>query len=277
MDRCIKSKHFGKPISAQLHHFADASEDAYGTVSYLVLHNDTGDAQSTLLMARARVAPLKMPTIPRLELTAATVAVKMDKLLRKELELDLKDSVFWTDSTAVIKYLNSETARFKTFVANRVAAILQHSQPCQWRYVNSRSNPADFVSRGLAADAFLICENWLSGPNFILQSSDLWPTNPDPTALVCEDLEVKRVAQTHSIQVQPSNATDNLMVYFSSWIKLKRAVAWFLKVKMLLNELSLQRKTICNSNDENLMQHFKTRMKGTDLTCADLDEAETEI
>lgn len=109
VDRCIKTKSFGSPISAQLHHFADASEDAYGTASYLVLHNSKGDSQSTLLMARARVAPLKTPTIPRLELTAAAVAVKMDRLL----ELELDDAVFWSDSTAVLKYLHSETARFK--------------------------------------------------------------------------------------------------------------------------------------------------------------------
>lgn len=45
------------------------------------------------------MAPLKTPTIPKMELTAATVAVKMDKLLKKELDLELRDSVFWTDST----------------------------------------------------------------------------------------------------------------------------------------------------------------------------------
>ncbi|KAK5866387.1 hypothetical protein PBY51_020583 [Eleginops maclovinus] len=64
---------------------------------------------------KARVAPLKSPTIPRMELTAATVAIKMDKLLEIELELELHDSIFWTDSTAVLKYLNSESTRFKTF------------------------------------------------------------------------------------------------------------------------------------------------------------------
>lgn len=277
VDRCIKSKHFGVPVSAQLHHFADASEDAYGTASYLVLHNANGDAESTLLMARARVAPLKTPTIPRLELTAATVAVKMDKLLRKELELDLKDSIFWTDSTAVIKYLNSETTRFKTFVANRVTAILQQSQPCQWRYVNSVCNPADYVSRGLAADAFLQCEDWLSGPSFIIQSSDMWPTNPDPTILECEDLEVKKMVQIHAVQIQLSNATDKLMLHFSSWIKLKRAVAWFLKLKRLLMELRMKRKEMSASNEEHKMEDFKKKMKRMDLTCADLNEAESEI
>ncbi|TWW62354.1 hypothetical protein D4764_04G0010010 [Takifugu flavidus] len=37
VDRCVKSKQFCAPVLAQLHHFADVSEDAYGTTSYLLL------------------------------------------------------------------------------------------------------------------------------------------------------------------------------------------------------------------------------------------------
>ncbi|XP_063749569.1 uncharacterized protein LOC134870954 [Eleginops maclovinus] len=142
---------------------------------------------------KARVAPLKSPTIPRMELTAATVAIKMDKLLKKELELELHDSIFWTDSTAVLKYLNSESTRFKTFVANRISAILEHSQTSQWRYVNTTLNPADHVSRGQTVEAFLKCESWLSGPNFLLCSQDQWPKNLDPGMLDVNDPEVKEM------------------------------------------------------------------------------------
>lgn len=39
-------------------------------------------------------------TIPRLELAAAVLAVRMDLMLKTELQIVLKDSVFWTDSTS---------------------------------------------------------------------------------------------------------------------------------------------------------------------------------
>ncbi|KAL0152977.1 hypothetical protein M9458_051730 [Cirrhinus mrigala] len=39
----------------------------------------------------------------------------------------VKPSVYWTDSTAVLKYLRNESARFRTFVANRVTTILKGS------------------------------------------------------------------------------------------------------------------------------------------------------
>ena len=275
--RCIKTKEFGAPVFAQLHHFADASEDAYGTTSYLLLRNGTGETQATLVMAKARVAPLKSPTIPRMELTAATVAVKMDKILRKELELQLRESIFWTDSTAVLKYLNSESTRFKTFVANRVSAILEHSQTSQWRYVNTSLNPADHVSRGQSVEAFLKNECWLSGPRFLLGPQDQWPKNPDPGMLDINDPEVKRMANAHVIQVQEPDILNQLMTHYSSWTKLKRAVAWILKWKDLLKVLKAKRKETDALNTESRMTQFKKTFKGAPLTYQDLTEAETEI
>ena len=103
-------------------------------------------------MGRARVAPLKPVTVPRLELTAAT---KMDSMLKSELDMELQESVFWTDSTTVLKYLNNESARFQTFVANRVTLIRELSNISQWRYVNTSLNPADSALRGLTATLFL--------------------------------------------------------------------------------------------------------------------------
>lgn len=92
--RCLKPLNFGEAATAQLHHFADASEEGYGTVTYLLLHNEHSQVHSTFIMGKSRVAPLKPVTIPRMELTAAVVAARMDKLWRKELRLQLRDSVF---------------------------------------------------------------------------------------------------------------------------------------------------------------------------------------
>ena len=93
--------------------------------------------------------------MPRLELAAAVEAVKLDKMLTNELQIPLCESVFWTDSTIVLWYLNNTMKRFQTFVANRVSAIQQASSPSKWRYVDTRNNPADDVSRGQTATELL--------------------------------------------------------------------------------------------------------------------------
>lgn len=94
MPRCIKPVDFGVSISAQLHHFSDASEVGYGVVSYLRLLNTGGVTHYAFIMGKSRVAPLKQTTIPRMELTAAVVAVKTDKMLKDELELNCKNLYF---------------------------------------------------------------------------------------------------------------------------------------------------------------------------------------
>ena len=66
------------------------------------------------------------------------------------------------------------------------------------------------------------------------------------------------------------------MTYYSSLLKLKRAVAWFMKLKNMLKELKAKRKETSTSGESRVNQ-FKKAFKGTHLTCEDLREAETEI
>lgn len=61
----------------------------------------------------------------------------------------------------VLQYIKNMTKRFQTFIANRVAIIHDGSQPAQWRYVDSNSNPADDASRGLQAKDMLTRKGWL--------------------------------------------------------------------------------------------------------------------
>ncbi len=89
--RCIKPKDFGQLTSTQLHHLSDASKDGYGTVLYLRLQNDEEKIHLAFILGKARVASLKKVTVPRMELTAAVLAVRVDKVLKAELQLELEN------------------------------------------------------------------------------------------------------------------------------------------------------------------------------------------
>ena len=234
VERCLKPDGFGVIRSSQLHHFADASEIGYGSVGYLRLVNGRNEAHCSFLCAKSRVAPLKMITIPRLELSAAVTAVKQDRLLKRELEISVNArSVFWTDSTAVLRYVKNETNRYHTFVANRVAIIRDGSQPNQWFHVNGDNNPADDASRGLTADIFLRQSRWLTGPAFLWKHDSMWPTQDELFGEIAnDDPEVKReVRATMSSLGTPGSPLLHYASRCSSWSLLVKVVAWLFRYK----------------------------------------------
>lgn len=219
---------------------------------------------------------MKQTTIPRLELTAAVLAVRLDKMLKGQLQLELDQSVFWTDSTTVLNYIASETKRLHTFVANRVAVIREATEVAQWRYIGSKQNPADEASRGLSADDFLKCERWLKGPEFLMTGEMTWPklevNKPDVNL---NDPEVKQDLTVNACVVDDaSNTVNKLLNYFSAWEKLKTSVAWLLKFIDLLQQLRKQDKTY-NKNKGN--QKHKSKTKVHPMTRDDLHNAELEI
>lgn len=212
----------------QLHVFADASEVAFGAVAYLRTASDDGRCEAMIIMAKSRVAPLKKLTIVRLELQAAVMAVRMANTIRRELQLYIEEVVFWSDSQVVLKYIQGESHRFHTFVANRIAEIRETSCPQQWRYVPSRSNPADACSRGESAEALLRDQKWFTGPTFLLNSEDRWPSPlvSHPAGLE-GDPEVRIVTAT-SMAVSFGGALPSAGKY-SCWNKYRRIVAWVLR------------------------------------------------
>ena len=81
-------------VTVQLHHFADASQDGYGTVTYLRSINEKNHIHCEFVSAKARVAPLKAHTIVKVELTAATSAVCQNDLIQREMKIETDKTVF---------------------------------------------------------------------------------------------------------------------------------------------------------------------------------------
>lgn len=108
-----------------MHQFSDASTSGYDQCSYLRLIDESDQVHCSLLLGKSRVTPLKPVTVPRLELSAAVLSVKIASALVQELDLKgLSLSHFcWTDSKFVLGYLSNEARRFHVFVANRIQQI----------------------------------------------------------------------------------------------------------------------------------------------------------
>ena len=176
--RCLKINLAENLCSVQLHSFSDASRLGYGAVTYLRLVDVNGKVNVMFLVGKSRVTPTKQVTIPRLELTAADLAAKLNRQVESELEIPVDSSTFWTDSTVVLQYISNRSTRFQTFVANRLSAIHSLSHPSQWRFVETSSNPADSASRGIKPSDLGKIQVWLNGPEFLYEEEEMWPNLP---------------------------------------------------------------------------------------------------
>ena len=101
-------------------------------------------------MGKSRVATAKLVTVPHLELTTASLSVKVGYILQSELSFKELSEAYWKDSQVVLDYINNDTKRFHVIVANRVQVIIDHTDKEQWNYVDSKNNPADNGSRRLS-------------------------------------------------------------------------------------------------------------------------------
>ena len=255
--RCYKQPGY-VPINTQLHCFCDASRSGYGSVAYLRMVDADGRVCVSFLKGVSRVSPKRPITIPRLELTAAVLAAEMSNAICKELEIEVNDTFFWTDSMTVIQFLNNQAERFKTFVANRIAKIHLLSKPDQWHHVESKLNPADIASRGLMPDKFLKADLWFNGPEFLSQNEISWPMN---TPIALSNVYTTEMKVNSSIVVSESVLND-LLTRFSTFEKLQSSFAWLLRFKQFMKHKYLP------DNDPPPVGP---------LTAAELSDAVTEI
>lgn len=133
--------------------FADASTSAISAVAYLRAIDAEGHIHVGFCMGKSKLAPRQVHTVPRLEPCASVLAVELADMLLYELDIEIHKVKYYTDSRVVLGYINNTSRRFYFYVANRVARIRKSSEPSQWHFVSTESNPADHGTRHVPACA----------------------------------------------------------------------------------------------------------------------------
>ena len=217
--------------TVQVHGFGDASPKAYGCCVYIVCGYRNGEVSSRLVLSKARVAPLKSVSLPRLELMGALLCARLAVFVRQALRLAPESTLrCWTDSKIALAWIKSDPCRWKAFVANRVNEIQGLTSPASWAYVRSSANPADLVTRACLAEELSSSALWLDGPSFLTDSFS------QPLAESSEDTEVElpssecRQDQKVTLASFDQNEKPNLDIKrWSSFSKALRVVAWVLR------------------------------------------------
>ena len=237
--RCLRLGQEEEMLSQTLHTFVDASQDAYGAVVYSRATYKSGAVSIRFFAAKSRVAPLAATRIPRLELMATVLGLRMAGSISRVLNASLDQATFWSDSMNVLLWIRGRSRSFKPFVANRVGEIQTVTDPKQWRYVSTNKNPADVLTRGLKLSELTKNENWRTGTDFLGHEESEWPANkvfieqgaakvevkksnselPDHFNHLYDERAMITINQEHpSWRLNPKR--------FSSWKRFTRVHAW---------------------------------------------------
>jgi hypothetical protein len=85
---------------------------------YLRWEREDGTACCRLVMGKTQVAPKVKITIPWMELVAAVNSVRLAKKVREELRIPLARRWYFTDLSAVLDLLRTESSKFTEFVGS---------------------------------------------------------------------------------------------------------------------------------------------------------------
>nr|XP_054587010.1 uncharacterized protein LOC129152514 [Nothobranchius furzeri] len=222
--RCYVPASLSKSTYTELCVFSDASSWAVAAVAYLRTVNADGQCEVGFVLGKAKLSPQPEPTIPRLELCGAVLAVEMAELILDELDHKPNTVKFYCDSKVVLGYICNNSKRFYVYVHNRVHRIRQSTSPEQWHYVTSEQNPADLATRSVPASQ-LMDTMWFKGPDFLYKLQE--PETHESFELVEPevDFEIRQVG-TFITQTKKSGLTPERFQRFSSWTSLVRAIAF---------------------------------------------------
>ncbi|XP_055603799.1 uncharacterized protein LOC129752034 [Uranotaenia lowii] len=221
--RCYRSNiNLEADTIVQLHTFVDASELGYAAVVYLRFEYH-GKIETSIVAAKARVAPLKFLSIPRMELEAAVIGARLTASICKALSLNINQRFFWSDSRDVLCWIRSDHRRYSQYVGHRVSEILETTRIVEWRWIPSEENVADEGTKWQKPPELTNDCRWFNGPEFLHQNEAMWPVERNFQQPTTEEL--RKSVYCHEHISLPKILFDSSR--FGSWNHLRRTSAMF--------------------------------------------------
>ncbi|XP_065093953.1 uncharacterized protein LOC135714509 [Ochlerotatus camptorhynchus] len=219
--RCYRSL-TSVEAEVEMHTFVDASENGFAAVVYLRFR-EGNVIECALAGAKTRVAPLKFLSIPRSELQAALLGVRLADTILASLSIKIYKRYFWTDSKDVLCWLASDHRRYSQFVAFRVSEILESTDVNEWRWVPTKQNVADEGTKWIRVPDFSSDSRWFRGPDFLKEDEHGWPVTP--SFKKSTDEEIRPHLLIHAMQMDPVIRVQD----YSKWIPLLRRTAYIFR------------------------------------------------
>ena len=239
-------------------------------VVYIRHEYENGAVTCRLVASKSKVVPLTPTTVPRLELMAAVMGLRLTQSIVQVLGIPMRDVSFYSDSMDVLWWIRGRGKDFRAFVVNRIGEIQSGSDPAQWQHVRTDQNPADVCTRGASPTQLAESSFWWEGPDWLTKGRDQWPKmktenrpeNPPEIrsthAKSVSNLTLATCAEKKSDFEQEQNEWRLDPKRFSDWSRLTRLQARV-------------RRALFN------MRHKGQRRTEKELTSEDPREAEMEV
>lgn len=231
----------GIPRSSRidLHVFVDASEVAFAAVCYLRIIVPDEAPTVSFVMGRTRCAPNKYLSVPRLELQAAVLGVRLYKTVMESHSLNISKATFWSDSRTVLHWIKDERRRYKSFVANRISEILDKTTAAQWNWVPTKHNAADDATRDVYPPKFDVNSRWICGPSWLQEDETHWPNQPEVISSDSSDTELQPDKQFQLISSSDDGSFD--FTRYSTYNRVLRVMGWVLRFNNAMKDKSKPR------------------------------------
>ena len=171
-----------KPVEFQIIGYCDASEKAYSAVTYLRVTYKNGQVSSQIVAAKIRVSPVKVLTIPRLELMSSLLLARLVHSVYSALtrKFPISKVLCLTDSAIMLAWIQNEKKQYKQFVQNPVKEVRELTKTDMWYHLPGKENIADLPSRGCLPEELSSKRgNWINGPSWLSQEIPTWPISKD--------------------------------------------------------------------------------------------------
>ncbi|XP_055527974.1 uncharacterized protein LOC129720516 [Wyeomyia smithii] len=141
---------------------------------------------------------------------AAVLGARMNQTMIEVHSLKVDRCVLWTDSRTVWSWIRSDQHRYKQFVAFRIGEILELTKTTDWRWVPTKQNVADILTKWHRSSDLESEGVWYTGPTFLNEPEDQWPALEVPIEKTCEEarghlnfhgvVEVERCSRWKTLQ-----------------------------------------------------------------------------
>eukprot|EP00064_Thunnus_orientalis_P000662 superscaffoldBa00000036_g663 len=203
---------FSTAQHTEIHIFLDTSIKAITAVTCLKVMDVEVKCHDDFIMGKAKLAPMSVHTIPRLELGAAVLAVEIAKLVASELDINPDSLKFYTDSKVVLGYIYNETRRFYLYISNRVERIRKSTCPEQLHYVHTSQNPEDVATSAMASLIHIVqsfrSENDSNKEDCNAKASGSQPNVKEGDMVLLRDTQVKRNQQPMALITKAHSDSD---------------------------------------------------------------------